>query len=71
MTEIARLNDKILYFDFGNKNFFCNGIIQPFESFPKFAISCVEKYGYTITNEEAYKEILLLSENKRGTVWKK
>ena len=69
MIEIAKLSDdKILSFDFKNMIYECAGIRKSFEEFPMFAIACVEKYGYEVTNEEAYKRLEVLSNDKKGSI---
>lgn len=55
MKAVARLGEKILYFD--NDKWVLDNIEIPFESFPLYAKACVEKYGYEIIDEELYESL--------------
>ena len=55
MQAVARLEDKILYFD--GENWVLEGQKIPISSFPLYAKSCVEKYGYEVVNDELYESL--------------
>lgn len=55
MKAVARLGEKILYFD--NDRWVLDNIEIPFESFPLYAKACVEKYNYEVVDEELYESL--------------